>query len=114
MRHDRTNASFDHIGVEFDTSVIEETGEPVPMVQGVADGFGDHRLGRDARELLFEPRFERQHERFAFFLARRAARAGAVPPNRLLDRIERRDAFENFAGDRSGDISARCPRETPR
>jgi hypothetical protein len=69
------------------------------MVQGVADGFGDHGLGRDARELLFEPGFERQHERLTFFLARRPARAGAVSPDRLLDRIERRDALESFAYD---------------
>ena len=87
-----------------DAAVVEETGEPVPMVQGVADGFGDHGLGRDARELLFEPGFERQHERLAPFLAHRATRAGAVPPDRLLDRIERRDALESFAGDRSGAV----------
>jgi hypothetical protein len=31
-------------GVEFDASVIEETGKSVPMVQGVANGFGDHGL----------------------------------------------------------------------
>ena len=35
------------------------------MVQGVADDFGNDGLRRDARELLFEPGFERQHEWFA-------------------------------------------------
>ena len=32
------------------------------MVQDVADVLGDFRLGRDARELLLEPGFEREHE----------------------------------------------------
>ena len=63
IEHDGADASFDDVGVELDAAVVEEKGELVPMVQGVADGFGDHRLGRDARGLLLEPGLERQHER---------------------------------------------------
>ena len=43
--------SLDDVGVEFDAAVFEEANEPVPMVQAVADGFGDDGLRRDAREL---------------------------------------------------------------
>jgi hypothetical protein len=39
------------------------------MMEGVADGLRDRRFGRDARELLLELSFERQHERLAPFLA---------------------------------------------
>ncbi len=46
------------------------------MVQAVADDFGNDGLRRDARELLFEPGFERQHEWFALFLAHGAALIG--------------------------------------
>ena len=56
-----TAKQFDDVGVEFDAAVFEEANEPVPMVQAVADGFGDDGLRRDARELLFEPDFESQH-----------------------------------------------------
>jgi hypothetical protein len=64
--------------------------------------FGDSRLGGDARELLLKPGFERQHQRPALFLPHHAAIAGAAAPDRLLDRIEGRDALESLAGDRSG------------
>jgi hypothetical protein len=58
------------------------------------------RLARDARELLFELRLELEHERLAPLLAHSTPLAGASSPDRLLDRIERRDALESFAGDR--------------
>src|SRR5207248_1447859 len=100
IEHDRTNVSFDYVGIELDAAVIKETSEPVPMVQGVADGIGDQGLGRDARELLLEPRPELEHERLALLLAHGAAVAGALSPDRLLDHIELRDTFERLAGDR--------------
>ena len=37
IEHNRTYASFYNVGVEFDAAVVEEPGEPVPMVQAVAD-----------------------------------------------------------------------------
>ena len=92
------------------------------MMQRVADRFGDRRLARDARELLLEPRFEFEHEGLALLLAHRAARVGAVPADRLLDRIERRDALQSFTGDRGGAVlgdvkepaSQVCPTESER
>ena len=69
IEHNWTYTSFHDVGVEFDAAVFEEAGEPVPMVQAVADGLGDDGLRRDARELLFEPGFESQNERLAVFLA---------------------------------------------
>jgi hypothetical protein len=70
------------------------------MVQAVVNGFGDDGLGRDARELLFQPGFESQHERRELFHAHGTALTGAFAADRLLDRIERGDAFEGFARDR--------------
>src|SRR6266568_1776398 len=104
IKYHRANASFDDVGVELDAAVIKEAGEPVPMVQTVTDGFGDQGLARDARELLFEPPFELKHERLALLLAHGTTLEGSVPPDRLLDRIERRDALEGFACDRSGAV----------
>jgi hypothetical protein len=72
------------------------------VVQGVADVLGDRRLGRDACELLLDPRFERQHQGLALFLPHAAAFVGAVAADRLLDRVERGDALESLAGDRRG------------
>ena len=92
------------------------------MVQAVADGFGDDGFARDARELLFEPGFESQHERLALFLAHGTALVGRSAADRFLDHIERGDAFEDFARDRCrtalGDIeelsSQVCPAEGER
>jgi hypothetical protein len=63
IENKRTNTSFDNVGIELDAAVVEEAGEAFPVVQGVADAFSDRRLGRDARELLLEPGFERQELR---------------------------------------------------
>src|SRR5262249_3842248 len=46
-----TMGSFDEVGIEFDAAVVGETGEPIPVMHGIADGFGDWGLGRDAGEL---------------------------------------------------------------
>ena len=78
---------------------------------------GDRRLGRDARELLLEPGFEREHEGLALVLAHGATLLGAAAADRLLDRIERRDAFERLAGDRRGtafgDVEEAAPQMGP-
>jgi hypothetical protein len=96
------HASLDDVGVELDATVFEEAGKPVPMVQAVADGFGDDGLRRDARELLIKPGFESQHERLALFLAHGTALVGRSTADRLLDRIERGDALKGFARDGCG------------
>ena len=99
IEHNGTHASLDDVGVELDATVFEEAGKPVPMVQSVADGFGDEGLRRDARELLFEPGFESQHQRLALFLAHGTALVGRSAADGLLDRIEKSDAIEGFACD---------------
>src|SRR5262245_3114177 len=100
IEDDRTDAALDDVGIELDAAVIEETCEPVPVVQAVADLLRDLRLGGDARELLLEPAFERCHHGLALVLPHLAPFIGALPADRLLDRIERRDALERFARDR--------------
>jgi len=102
IQNNRADASLDNVGIELDAAVIEEASEPVPVVQGIADVFGDRRFAGDMCELLFEPGFERQHQRFALFLPHCAAVAGAAAPDRFLDRIKGSDALESLAGDRSG------------
>src|SRR5580698_9575795 len=100
IEYDRPDPAFDDIGVEFDAAVVEETGEPVPVVQAVTDLFGDRRLGGNAGKLLLEPTLEYDDQRLAFVLEHAAAMVGARAADRLLYSIERGDAFERFAGDR--------------
>jgi hypothetical protein len=54
---------------------------------------GDQRFARDACELMFQPRFERQHQRLALVLAHGTAFVGAQAADRLLDRVELGNAF---------------------
>jgi hypothetical protein len=56
----------------------------------------------ETRELLLEPGFERQHQGLAAFLANGATLIGTAAADRLLDRIESRDARQRLAGDRRG------------
>ena len=79
IQDDGAYASFDDVGIEFDATIVEETGEPLPMTQGIADRFSDQRLARDADKLLLKPGFERQHERLAIVLARCTAGIGTLP-----------------------------------
>ena len=41
IEHDGTNAALDDVGVELDAAVVEDAGEPVPMIQAVTDGICD-------------------------------------------------------------------------
>ena len=70
------------------------------MVQAVTDDFCDQGLTRDARELLFEPGFEREHERLALLLAHGTSIAGALSSDHFFDRVERRNSLQRLAGDR--------------
>ena len=95
IKNNRADASFDNVGVELDSSVIEEAREPVPVVQGVADVLGDGRLGRDAGELLLEPRLERQHQ--SLLRSWRAARRSSALRPRIVFSIAYRAAMRSSA-----------------
>jgi hypothetical protein len=100
VEHDRADAPFDDVGVELDAAVIDEAREPVPMVQAIADGLGDRRLGRDLNELVFQPSPERNHERVTAFLADGTAHVGAVASKTLRAaamRLARRPALPQLA-----------------
>src|SRR5271166_1861353 len=100
IEYDRPDSAFDDVGVELDAAVVEETRETIPVVQAVTDILGDWRLTGDTSELSLEPGLERRDQRLAPFLAHTAPLLGALAADCLLDRIERGDAFERFAGDR--------------
>ena len=55
IEHNRANAALDDVRVELDAAVVEESNEPVPVVQTIAEFVGKARLARDARQLLLEP-----------------------------------------------------------
>jgi hypothetical protein len=57
--HDGTDASFDDVGVELDAAVVEDAGEPVPMIQAVTDGFCDQGLPGDCMVGVMTVLFER-------------------------------------------------------
>ena len=73
--------------VKLDAAVVEEAGEPVPVVQAVADGVCDLGLPRDTRELLLEPRPERRDKRLATLLPYRTPLVGAAATDGRFDRI---------------------------
>ena len=56
---DWTDASFHNIGVELDAAVVEDAGEPVQMIQAVADGFWDQGPPGDCTVGVMTVLFER-------------------------------------------------------
>src|ERR1700722_3755935 len=73
IQRDRTHAALYNICVELDAAIVEEARETVPMLEAVANGFGDDGLAGDAGELFFEIMFERGHERRALLRTHGAA-----------------------------------------
>ena len=53
------NASFDDVGVGLDAAVVEDAGEPVPMIQAVTDGFCDQGPPGDCMVGVMTVLFER-------------------------------------------------------
>jgi len=100
IEHNRTDASLDNVGIQFDAAVIEETCQPFPMVERVADGLCGLGFAGKTRELAFEPGFEIEHERLASFLAHSTASIGALAADRFLNQVELGDSLERLAGDR--------------
>src|SRR6516165_9986296 len=117
IENNGADAALDDVGIELDAAIIEEAGEPDPVVKAVADLLSDCSLGGHAGELVLEPYLEREDEWSAAFLAHRAALVGARTADRLLDRVERRDALERFAGDRRvaalGEVEEVAPQMCP-
>jgi hypothetical protein len=56
---DWTDASFDNVSVELDAAVVEDAGEPVPMIQAVTDGFCDQGPAGDCTVGVMTVLFER-------------------------------------------------------
>ena len=59
IENQRADASFDDVGVELDAAVVEDAGEPVPMIQAVTDGFCDQGLPGDCMVGVTTVVFER-------------------------------------------------------
>src|SRR5260370_34769424 len=49
IEHERPDAALDDVGVELDAALVEEAGEPAPMIERVADVLGHACLARDSR-----------------------------------------------------------------
>src|SRR5271169_4073858 len=96
----RAREPLDRVVVEFDTAVIEESGEGWPTRERVADGLGEGAGGWNAAKLHLEPGLHHLDEwpgagvtHMPTFLCRAA-------PDRTLDRIEFGDPPQGLGGDR--------------
>lgn len=61
---------LDRVGVEFETPIFEEAGQPLPMIERIADILGERRTAGDHRQLLLEPRLQRGYQGQRVRLAR--------------------------------------------
>lgn len=49
---------LDRVGIKLEAPVFEEAGQPLPVIQRIADVFGKRRAAGDHRQLLLEPHFQ--------------------------------------------------------
>ena len=47
----RSDTALNSIGIHFDASVVDETAEPVPVAQWIADSLGEPTFAADLAEL---------------------------------------------------------------
>src|SRR5439155_7318481 len=90
---DRPDGPPDDVGVHLDAAVLEEAYETVPVIEPVADRFGDGALLRDGDEPGLEPSLEVLDQWLRLGLSDGAALFGAAPADPALDGVERRDPF---------------------
>ena len=58
-----TDGTLDRVGVGLEVAVVEEEGEAVPVLEGVADRLGEPRLAGETRKLPLEPRAQLLEDR---------------------------------------------------
>ena len=46
---------LDRVRVELEAPIFEEAGQPLPMIERIADILGERRTAGDHRQLLLEP-----------------------------------------------------------
>src|SRR5678815_4024555 len=74
---DGADGAFDDVGVDLDAAMVEESGEPFPSRERVADRLGELGLLADQAEFVAQPRFERRDDRPALLPAGRSSAVGA-------------------------------------
>lgn len=82
--------ALDDIGIDLDTSVVDEAHQDVPTREHIADRLGQLGLLADQRELFSELGLERVEDGARFFLSRITTLVRASPADFALDRVERR------------------------
>ena len=58
---DRPDGALDRIGVELDSTIVEEAREGLPPAKRVPDGIGERTAGRDQAELCLKPCLQHRH-----------------------------------------------------
>ena len=74
--------------------------EPVPLIERVADGFGDFRSAGELGQSFFEPGFQRFDQRLGFLLSDSPALIGASAADFGFDPVEFGDPPQGLGGDR--------------
>jgi hypothetical protein len=99
-KRDWPDGAFDRIVVEFDTAVIEESGEGRPARERVTNGIGKGTGGWNAAELGLEPNLHHLDERPGAGVTSMPTCLCGAAPDRALDRIEFGDPPQGLGRDR--------------
>src|SRR5947208_758071 len=100
IRRTGGDGTFDRVVVEFDTPIIEESGEGWPARERITNGLGEGAGGWNAAKLHLEPRLHHLDERLGAGVTNMPTRVCGAAPDRSLDRIEFGDPPQGLGGDR--------------
>jgi hypothetical protein len=117
VQRDRADGALDGVGVELDAAVVEEAGEPVPELEGVADRLGEAGLAGQPTELGLEPGTKVLDQRPRAGLALGVAGLWITAADLRLDGVEGGDPAQRLLGDRRvaglGDLVELAPGMRP-
>ena len=85
---DRADGAFDRVVVEFDTPIIEESGEGWPARECITNGLGQATSRWNATKLHLEPRLHHLDQQPGAGDTNMPTRVCGVALDRSLDRIE--------------------------
>jgi len=113
----RSDRSFNRVGVEFDAAVIEEPGEACPAPERISDSICERASGGQLGQLAFEPEAEVFNARSGQFPACGQPPVRGFSADIRLDGVEVGDALERlFSNGRTGglgDVVELPPRVRP-
>lgn len=95
-QRDRPDGTLDGVGIQFQTAIIQEQYQPLPVVQRVTDRLGQRGPAGDMGECLVQPDMHRVGQRPALLLTDPLTVFGGLAAQVYFNRVKCRDPAQRL------------------